>query len=308
MTDDTTASLPAVQILAQPLATRASTDEAILASWLDGMASDHTRANFERTARAFLARLPAGLRGASVEDVRDALAAISAGAAPSSARQYVLRVKSLLSYAHRLGYLPFNAGAVIKVRNEGASRGAQLAKRIISDVQVALLIRAGRTPRDRIMLATLYAGGLRVSELAALTWGDVIAREGGRVQLTVLGKGGLVRQVLLPTAVAQALLILRGEAPATAPVFASGRSGLHLTPRAIQGTIKRSAKAAGIREAVSPHWLRHAHASHAIDRGATLPEVQATLGHSSVQTTGGYLHARPGTSSGLRLDVAVALG
>jgi integrase/recombinase XerD len=57
--------------------------------------------------------------------------------------------------------------------------------------------------------------------------------------------------------------------------------------------IKRAAKAAGINEAVSPHWLRHAHGSHAIERGASLPEVQATLGHGNIATTSGYLHARP---------------
>jgi integrase/recombinase XerD len=49
---------------------------------------------------------------------------------------------------------------------------------------------------------------------------------------------------------------------------------------------------------VSPHWLRHAHGSHAIERGASLPEVQATLGHGNIATTSGYLHARPDSSSG----------
>jgi integrase/recombinase XerD len=51
---------------------------------------------------------------------------------------------------------------------------------------------------------------------------------------------------------------------------------------------------------LSPHCLRHAHASHAI--GATLPEVQATLGHGNIVTTSGYLRARPESSSGLKLD------
>jgi len=58
---------------------------------------------------------------------------------------------------------------------------------------------------------------------------------------------------------------------------------------------------------ISPHWLRHAHASHAIDGGASLPEVQETLGHGNIATTSGYLHARPGSSSGLRLDEGVFL-
>jgi integrase/recombinase XerD len=80
-----------------------------------------------------------------------------------------------------------------------------------------------------------------------------------------------------------------------------------LTERAVLGTVKRAAAAAGIEALVSPHWLRHAHASHAIDRGATLPEVQATLGHGNIAATSGYLHARPESSSGLKLDPGVFL-
>jgi integrase/recombinase XerD len=71
--------------------------------------------------------------------------------------------------------------------------------------------------------------------------------------------------------------------------------------------VKRAAAKAGINGAVSPHWLRHAHGSHAIDRGASLPEVQSTLGHGNIATTSGYLHARPNTSSGLHLDPGVFL-
>ena len=71
--------------------------------------------------------------------------------------------------------------------------------------------------------------------------------------------------------------------------------------------VKRAAKRAGVNSGVSPHWLRHAHGSHSIDRGASLPEVQETLGHSNISTTSGYLHARPDTSSGLRLDPGVFL-
>jgi len=54
---------------------------------------------------------------------------------------------------------------------------------------------------------------------------------------------------------------------------------------------------------VSAHWLRHAHASHALDRGAPIHLVQATLGHASVATTGRYLHARPNDSSSRYLAV-----
>jgi integrase/recombinase XerD len=224
----------------------------------------------------------------------------------ASARQYVLRVKSLLGYAHALGYMPFNAGATIKVRSTG-NRGATLAKRIITEVEVWLLIRAAPSKRDRVLLEVIYAaGGLRVSETVALTWADVLPR-GDRMQLSITGKGGKVRQVLLPEVVSRSLLSLRGNAGDNDPVFRSRMGGGKLTERNVNAMVKRAAAKGGINEAVSPHWLRHAHGSHAIDRGASLPEVQSTLGHGNIATTSGYLHARPDTSSGLHLDPGVFL-
>jgi integrase/recombinase XerD len=299
------------RIVSQASGTRASTDEQLLASWLASLGSPHTRLNFETTGRRFLAALPMRLRAAKVEDVRDALEAVSRGLSEATARQYVLRVKSLLGYAQKLGYTRFNAGATIKVRSDSANRGAALAKRIMTPTQVSLLIRAARTRRDRVLLEVGYAGGLRVSELVGLTWSDVLEREEDRVQLSVTGKGGKVRQVLLPAIVSKALLALRGDADANNPLFASRKGGRPLMVRAVHAMVKRAAAKAGIDPEVaariSPHWLRHAHASHAIDGGATVPKVQETLGHGNIATTSGYLHARPGSSSGLRLDEGVFL-
>jgi integrase/recombinase XerD len=300
--------LPTVQIVTLVKATRAETDEQLLESWVASLNSAHSRRNFEVTVRRFLAELPAGgLRAATVEDVRDALGRITREVSEGTGRQYVLRVKSLLGYAHRLGYAPFNAGTTIKVRSDARNRGATLAKRIISEVDVALLVRSARTKRDRVLLEVLYAGGLRVSELAALTWSDVLPREKGQVQLSVLGKGGVVRQVLVPASVSRSLLSLRCDAGANDPVFPSRKGGGRLAERAVLGLLKRATARAGLKAPVSPHWLRHAHASHAIDRGATLPEVQSTLGHGNIATTSGYLHARPESSSGLKLDPGVFL-
>jgi site-specific recombinase XerD len=62
-----------------------------------------------------------------------------------------------------------------------------------------------------------------------------------------------------------------------------------------------------VAENVSAHWLRHAHGSHALDRGATLAEVQTTLGDSNIATTSAYLHTRPDSSNGLKLDPGVFL-
>jgi integrase/recombinase XerD len=303
---DDTANIPAIGVVVSAPATSARTDEQLLDSWLASLNSAHSRRNFETTLHRFLRSMPQELRRATVEDVRAALAQVTSGTAETTARQYVLRVKSFLGYAHKLGYTPLNAGVTIKVRSQGVNRGAMLAKRIISEVEVGLLIRGARTKRDRVLLEVAYAGGLRVSELVGLSWSDVVPRE-ERVQLSVVGKGGKVRQVLLPEIVSRSLLSVRDDAGANDPVFPSRKGGGRLTERGIHAMVKRAAKSAGINGAVSPHWLRHAHGSHAIDRGASLPEVQATLGHDNIATTSGYLHARPDSSSGLKLDPGVFL-
>ena len=295
-------ALPAHRIGLLSTGTRARSDTELVRSWADSLRSPHSRRNFEKTALRFLDGLPAGIRKATVEDVREALAKITEGLSDATAQQYVLRVKSLLSYGHKLGYMAFNAGVTIKVRPD-QSRGG-LAKRIMPEVDVKLLIRAARSRRDRVMLETLYAGGLRISELVGLSWADVIERD-AKVQLSVMGKGGRTRQVLLPAVVSAPLLALRGDASANDAVFASHNGGRRLTERTVGYMLKRAAKRAGVNEAVSPHWLRHAHGSHALDRGATLAEVQTTLGHANVATTSGYLHARPNTSSGLKLDEGI---
>jgi integrase/recombinase XerD len=87
--------------------------------------------------------------------------------------------------------------------------------------------------------------------------------------------------------VARSVLSLRGDAGDNDAVFASPRGG-HITERAVNYMLKRSAARAGINTKFSAHWLRHAHASHSIDRGSPLPVVQATLGHGNVAVTSGY--------------------
>jgi integrase/recombinase XerD len=303
---DDAVKLPAPVSIARPIGTKAATDQQLLDSWIANLTSPHSKQNFGMTARRFLAELETQsltLRTATVEEVRDAINAIAAGQTLTSARQTMLRVKSLLSYGHRLGYLQFNAGAVLKAPRDTRS----IAQRIISEVEMGLLIRSTPSRRDRILIEVGYAGGLRVSELVGLSWSNVIARADGNVQLDVVGKGNKVRQVLLPDAVGRSLLSLRGSASADDPVFRSRKLGGRLTERAVNFVLKRAAAEAGIDPRFSAHWLRHAHASHAIDHGAPMSVVQATLGHGNIAVTSGYLHARPGDSSGLHLDEGVFL-
>ena len=116
------------------------------------------------------------------------------------------------------------------------------------------------------------------------------------------GKGGKTCAVLLSASTWRQVAELRGEAGADDPVFRS-RKGGHLSPRALHEIVKAAAARVGISAETSAHWLRHAHASHSLERGAPIHLVQATLGHASVATTGRYLHARPTDSSARYLGV-----
>ncbi len=93
-----------------------------------------------------------------------------------------------------------------------------------------------------------------------------------------------------------------------APVFRSRKGGGPLDGSAVHRVVKTAAAKAGLSAEVSAHWLRHAHASHSLDRGAPIHLVQQTLGHASVATTGRSLHARPTDSSARHLRVCLHRG
>jgi site-specific recombinase XerD len=236
------------------------------------------------------------LREVTLGDVQafaTALADDKAALTPASQARALAAVKSLLAFGHRLGYLPFDVGGAVRLPKLRSA----LAERILSEADVHRLLALEPDARNRTLLCLAYAGGLRVSELVALRWRDLRPRDAGEGQVTVYGKGGKTRAVLLPASVWRDLEALReGAAADDGPVFRS-RKGGPLTARQAQRLVDAAARRAGLRAGVSPHWLRHAHATHALERGAPIHIVQATLGHASVATTGRYLHARPTDSS-----------
>jgi len=131
-------------------------------------------------------------------------------------------------------------------------------------------------------------------------WCDALARQEGG-QITVFGKGGKTRTVLLKPTVWRQLLSIKGEAKAVDTIFRSRKGGGALDVSQVRRIVYAAAKKAGLEQKVSPHWMRHAHASHALDRSEPIHLVQATLGHASASTTGRYLPARPSESSSFYL-------
>jgi integrase/recombinase XerD len=165
-----------------------------------------------------------------------------------------------------------------------------LAERILPEADLHRLLSLEPEERNRVLLILIYASGVRRGEVAGLRWRDLQAA-GESGQITVFGKGGKTRSIQLPDSVWKQLRKLRGKSSADDVVFPSRKKGKPLTESAIWRIVKQAAVRAGLELPVSPHWLRHAHASHALDRGAPIHLVQATLGHASITTTGRYLHA-----------------
>jgi integrase/recombinase XerD len=264
-----------------------TTDDQLVDMWVHGK-SPHTKRAYRADAGRFLNFVACPLRAVTLPDLQ----AFADSLQGASRRRALAAVKSLLSFGHRIGYLPVNVGAVLQVQTPKDT----LNERILEEAPVHTMLAKEPNPRNRLLLRLTYRAGLRVSEVAGLTWRDVQAHDEGGL-LTVLGKGSKTRTVRLPADIWRDLADARNGAALDAPVFASRKGHGHLHPTAIERIVSKAAVRAGLAASVSPHWLRHAHATHALERGAPIHLVQQTLGHASVATTGRYLHARPTDSS-----------
>jgi integrase/recombinase XerC len=144
--------------------------------------------------------------------------------------------------------------------------------------------------REAALLEVAYGGGLRVGEIAGLSWTEVDSTGSVRV----VGKGDKERRVPLGEAARLALVDWKLEAQANGDgpseaVFTS-RVGRRLTVRQIQRVVTRALSHAAEREGLSPHTLRHSFATHMLDRGADIMAVKELLGHESLSTTQLYTH------------------
>ena len=176
--------------------------------------------------------------------------------------------------------------------------------RVLTVVEVEALLAAadGSEPlalRDRLMFELLYGCGLRSQEVVGLELRDVKA---GQAQLIVHGKGGKTRIVPMGEEAAAALrrYLERGRGllavnregdvgPGARGRLLLSRSGRPLLTSDIRRLVVKYSRLAGI-DAASPHMLRHAYATHMLERGADLRTIQELLGHASVSTTQVYTH------------------
>lgn len=278
----------------QPSLPLSAGDKAVLLCWLHGR-PEHTRRAYHADLARFYAHARKPLTAVTLADLQayaDALAA--AGLASATRARMLNAVKSLLSFAHETGYLPSNAGRALRL----PAVRTRLAERIPSEEDIVALLAGEADPRNHALMRLLYVGGLRLAEACALQWRDLQRRDAAG-QVSVWGKGGQERTVVLTGGIWRELMALRpADARPDDPVFRSRRGGALSSTQAWR-VVKNAAARAQLpaAEALSPHWLRHAHASHALDRGAPVSLVRECLGHASLATTSRYTHARPGDGS-----------
>ena len=290
-------------------------------------ASEHTRRSYATSVGAYLAWLDereVDWRRPSRNDLRAYLESLSAGRARTSVGQRLAAIRSFYRFASRHELCPGDPWGAIATPRQPKRLPKVLETRQVEDLLAAIDAEAAgaaagtsRAPtlttalvlRDRALVETAYAAGLRISELAGATLGSVDLPHG---EIRVLGKGRKERIGLLGRPARAALAeylddgrpilaarrAARSDDDAGGHVFLNQRGG-PLGVRGLRFRLDRLRARAGLPLGVSPHTLRHSFATHLLDGGADLRVVQELLGHESLATTQLYTHV-----SGSRLRSA----
>ncbi len=284
----------------------AEQDITLIETWIRTKRSAHTQRAYRRDIDAFYAFTGKRLADVTLPDIQDYADTLK-HYEPSSQARMLAAVKSLCTFAKDTGAIGFNVGKAQPLP-QGKDK---LAQRILSQAQVQRLLyeaERGGNERNHVMLLLLYGSGIRCAELCNLQWCDVQETSTGG-QITVLGKQQKTRSIALHPTVWLALRDFQpAEASPTDYVFPSrqetrrnGKPSRRLTESQVWRIVTTIAKRAGIK--ASTHWLRHAHATHAMEKHTPLKVIQETLGHADLRTPARYQHVRPETSSSLALDL-----
>lgn len=219
--------------------------------------------------------------------------------APSSVARALVAVRSFHGFCVAEGLLVADPTEEV-----GAPRVPQGIPKALSEEEVEALLGAvvgddARALRDRAILETLYATGVRISELVGLDVGDADLERGTAL---VLGKGGRERLVPVGRSAREALatylargrpeLVRPGRGPAHAALVLNARGG-RLTRQGCWKIVGRAGDRVGLTGRLSPHVLRHSCATHMLDHGADIRVVQELLGHARVSTTQVYTKVSP---------------
>ena len=266
-----------------------TTDAQLVALWLHSgkrANSPATQETYTRIVRLFFASVRKPLQALNLTDLQAWRKSLKGSAATQ--RTHIACVRSLFAFGVKVGYLRMSPAVMLDTPTVPQA----LHRRVLEAEDVLRLFNACQTAQETALLRVLYGSGARVSEVLSLTWQDVQPRKDGAGVLQIVsGKGGKSRQAGINAATYKALQALRHESTKDTDYVFATRAGTALDRHAAHRLLKGVATRAGVKLDVSCHWLRHSHATHAIAAGASVTDVQAQLGHASLQTTTIYSHS-----------------
>ncbi|NYT76258.1 site-specific tyrosine recombinase XerD [Alcaligenaceae bacterium] len=276
----------------------ASIDLFLDAVWLEDGLAANTLAAYRRDLTAFaqwLHQQQAGsLEQAGASDIQAWFAARHASTKATTANRRLASLRRYYLWALRHGQVTQDPCLTLHAAKQAPRFPKTLSEGQVDDLLEAPDTRSTLGLRDRAMLETLYATGLRVSELVGLNVLDVSLTEG--VVRVTMGKGGKDRLVPLgEEALHWISLYLNNARPELLGrrqcdvLFITARSS-GMTRQAFWLIVKKYAALADIQVPLSPHVLRHAFATHLLNHGADLRVVQMLLGHADISTTQIYTH------------------
>lgn len=159
---------------------------------------------------------------------------------------------------------------------------------VLSPAEVAAVLEATRNLKHRAILMTIYAAGLRVSELTHLRVADIDSQR--QVICVHQGKGHKDRQVMLSPKLLELLRIYWKRYRPTVWLFPGARSERPISRETVFAICRRAGEAAHLAKPISPHTLRHCFATHLLEDATDLRRIQILLGHRNLKTTSRYLH------------------
>ena len=263
------------------------TDTALIDMWLQGLPAG-TQRGYRREIRDLLDYTGKHLQDITIFDMqayeRDRLMS----KADATRGKAIAAIKSLYKRLRQAGLLGVNPAEFLRTPKLKETQ----AERYLTPEQVETITRQAKTERDRTMMNLMYFTGMRVSEVVALTWKDILPTPSGAT-LVVFGKGGKTRYIHIDEELRDELLALSHRA---ACVFPSTKTGTCMTTTQAQRIVVGAAEKAGID--ASPHYFRHAHISHLWQAGVTGPEIRDEAGHANIATTNKYAHSVGGKALG----------
>jgi integrase/recombinase XerD len=273
-------------------------EEFLDALWMESGLSDHTlsayRSDLQGLAKWLWKEKKSELLGADRQYLLSYLTSkVQAGASPRSTGRLLSSLRRFYQYNVRENRLGSDPSDRIDSPTLGRSLPIWLTESEVESLLYQPNIKDLLGLRDRSMLEVLYAAGLRVSELVNLRISELNLKQG---VIRTQGKGGKDRIVPLGEEAIDWLMqyleksrvtLVKGQSSDF--VFVTRRRSA-MTRQAFWYLIKRYAKKAGIKKAISPHTLRHSFATHLVNHGADLRVVQMLLGHSDLSTTQIYTH------------------